>query len=102
MDKVVVAEATGLLTVPADYPDGVRIIVRRVRSHPGVQLDAFQERNGYHYTVPLLPPPAGARTQHVATTRTPIEIYSGHLYISRARLPTITRDGRRGSHWPER
>lgn len=31
MDKVAVAEPTGLLTVPADYPDGVRIIVRRER-----------------------------------------------------------------------
>ena len=28
------AELTGLLTVPADYPKGMRIIVRRERPHP--------------------------------------------------------------------
>jgi hypothetical protein len=43
-----VAELTGLLTLPG-WPDGMRIIVRRERPHPGAQLDAFEHRDGYRY-----------------------------------------------------
>jgi hypothetical protein len=31
------------------WPDGMRIIVRRERPHPGAQLDAFEHRDGYRY-----------------------------------------------------
>jgi hypothetical protein len=34
----------------ADYPDGMRIIVRRERPHPGAQLDLIEERDGRRYT----------------------------------------------------
>lgn len=44
------AELTGLLAVPAGYPEGMRIIVRRQRPQPGAHLDAFEERDGYRYT----------------------------------------------------
>ena len=46
-----VAELTGLLPVGtlADYPPGTRILVRRERPHPGAQLDAFEERDGWRY-----------------------------------------------------
>jgi len=32
------------------YPPGTRVIVRRERPHPGAQLDAFEERDGWRYT----------------------------------------------------
>jgi len=32
------------------YPSGTRVIVRRERPHPGAQLDAFEERDGWRYT----------------------------------------------------
>jgi len=40
---------------PADpilgrLPVGTRVIVRRERPHPGAQLDAFEERDGWRYT----------------------------------------------------
>lgn len=57
--EVAVAELTGLLTVPADYPDGLRIIVRREPPHPGAQLDAFDERDGYRYTAHATDTPGG-------------------------------------------
>ena len=46
------AEITGMLParVLAGYPTGTRVIVRRERPHPGAQLDAFEERDGYRYT----------------------------------------------------
>jgi hypothetical protein len=46
-----VAELTGLLPagVLADYPPGTRILIRRERPHPGAQLDAFEERDGWRY-----------------------------------------------------
>jgi hypothetical protein len=46
-----VAELTGLLPprTLADYPPGTRILVRRERPHPGAQLDAFEERDGWRY-----------------------------------------------------
>ena len=34
----------------AGYPPGTRVIVRRERPHPGAQLDAFEERDGWRYT----------------------------------------------------
>jgi len=51
-DGAAVAEITGLLPAAAlaDYPPGIRVIVRRERPHPGAQLDAFEERDGYRYT----------------------------------------------------
>src|SRR3954470_7740306 len=34
---------------PADWPEGMRVLVRRERPHPGAQLDAFEERDGWRY-----------------------------------------------------
>jgi hypothetical protein len=50
-DGADVAELTGLLpdSTLADYPPGSRILVRRERPHPGAQLDAFEERDGWRY-----------------------------------------------------
>jgi len=31
------------------WPGGLRVIVRRERPHPGAQLHAFEERDGYRY-----------------------------------------------------
>jgi len=47
-DGADVAEITGLLTLTG-WPTGMRVIVRRERPHPGAQLDAFEERDGYRY-----------------------------------------------------
>jgi hypothetical protein len=44
-----VAELTGLLDL-AGWPDGMRVIVRRERPHPGAQLSLFEERDGWRYT----------------------------------------------------
>jgi hypothetical protein len=51
-ESAAVAELTGLLPTElfANYPDGMRIIVRRERPHPGAQLDLFEERDGWRYT----------------------------------------------------
>ena len=43
-----VAELTDLLDLRA-WPDGMRVIVRRERPHPGAQLSLFEERDGYRY-----------------------------------------------------
>jgi hypothetical protein len=43
-----VAELTGLLDL-AKWPDGMRVIVRRERPHPGAQLSLFEERDGWRY-----------------------------------------------------
>ena len=50
-DGAAVAELTGLLPAGAltDYPPGTRILIRRERPHPGAQLDAFEERDGWRY-----------------------------------------------------
>jgi Transposase DDE domain group 1 len=50
-DGAHVAELTGLLPAGtlADYPPGTRILVRRERPHPGAQLDAFEDRDGWRY-----------------------------------------------------
>ena len=47
-----VAELTGALPTVmfADYPPGMRIIVRRERPHPGAQLDLIEHRDGWRYT----------------------------------------------------
>lgn len=47
-DGADVAEVTGLLDL-AGWPQAMRVIIRRERPHPGAQLDAFEERDGYRY-----------------------------------------------------
>ncbi len=51
-DGAGLAEITALLPagVLAGYPAGSRVIVRRERPHPGAQLDAFEEADGWRYT----------------------------------------------------
>ena len=51
-DGAGLAEITGVLPAAAlgGYPDDTRVIVRRERPHPGAQLDAFEERDGWRYT----------------------------------------------------
>jgi len=51
-DGAGLAEITGLLPagVLADYPTDTRVVVRRERPHPGAQLDAFEEADGWRYT----------------------------------------------------
>jgi hypothetical protein len=51
-DGAGLAEITRVLPAVAliDYPAGTRVIVRRERPHPGAQLDAFEERDGWRYT----------------------------------------------------
>jgi len=43
-----VAELTGLLDL-STWPEGMRIIVRRERPHPGAQLSLFEEADGWRY-----------------------------------------------------
>jgi len=47
-----VAELTGMFAPGAlrDYPEGMRIIARRERPHPGAQLDLIEEADGWRYT----------------------------------------------------
>ena len=47
-----VCELTGLLPpgTLADYPPGMRVIVRREHPHPGAQLDLFEQADGWRYT----------------------------------------------------
>lgn len=51
-DGAGLAEISGVLPAAAlaGYPVGTRVIVRRERPHPGAQLDAFAERDGWRYT----------------------------------------------------
>jgi DDE family transposase len=51
-DGAGLAEITRVLPARAlaDYPLGIRVIVRRERPHPGAQLDAFEEADGWRYT----------------------------------------------------
>lgn len=51
-DDAALAEITHVLPIRtlSGYPAGTRMIVRRERPHPGAQLDAFQERDGWRYT----------------------------------------------------
>ena len=46
-----IAELTGLLPprMLAKWPDGMRVIVRRERPHPGAQLSMFEELDGWRY-----------------------------------------------------
>jgi len=47
-DGADVTEITGMLTLRG-WPTGMRVILRRERPHPGAQLDAVEERDGYRY-----------------------------------------------------
>jgi Transposase DDE domain group 1 len=58
-EKAEVAELTGLLSL-AGWPDGMRVIVRRERPHPGAQLSLFEERDGWRYTAFVTNTRAGA------------------------------------------
>jgi hypothetical protein len=51
-DGAGLAEITRVLPARslAGYPSGTRVIVRRERPHPGAQLDAFEEADGWRYT----------------------------------------------------
>jgi hypothetical protein len=51
-DGAGLVEITGLLPARAlsGYPSGTRVVVRRERPHPGAQLDAFEEADGWRYT----------------------------------------------------
>jgi hypothetical protein len=51
-DGAGLAEITGVLPARSllGYPGGTRVVVRRERPHPGAQLDAFAERDGWRYT----------------------------------------------------
>ncbi len=46
-----VAELTGLIDADllATWPEGMRVIVRRERPHPGAQLSLFEEADGWRY-----------------------------------------------------
>ena len=50
-DGAEVAELTGFLAhgMLAKWPDGMRVIVRRERPHPGAQLSMFDEIDGWRY-----------------------------------------------------
>ncbi|MCY1656532.1 IS1380 family transposase [Dietzia sp. SL131] len=50
-DGAEVAELTGFLApgMLAKWPDGMRVIVRRERPHPGAQLSMFEEIDGWRY-----------------------------------------------------
>src|SRR4029453_13977776 len=60
-DGAAVAELTGFLPpgTPADYPTRTRVLARRERPHPGAQLDAFEERDGWRYQCFATDTPAG-------------------------------------------
>ncbi len=51
-DSAGLAELTRVLPARSlhGYPCGTRVIVRRERPHPGAQLDAFEEADGWRYT----------------------------------------------------
>ena len=60
-DGAGMAEITRVLPAAslAGYPAGTRVIVRRERPHPGAQLDAFEERDGWRYTAFATDTPVG-------------------------------------------
>ena len=60
-DGAGLAEITGVLPARAlaGYPAGTRVIVRRERPHPGAQLDAFEEADGWRYTAFATDTPLG-------------------------------------------
>jgi len=57
-DGASVCEITGLLTL-GGWPGGMRILLRRERPHPGAQLDAFEEADGYRYQAVCTNTPRG-------------------------------------------
>jgi hypothetical protein len=60
-DGAGLAEITRVLPARSlgGYPAGIRVIVRRERPHPGAQLDAFEERDGWRYTAFATDTPVG-------------------------------------------
>jgi hypothetical protein len=60
-DGAALAEITHVLPARClhGYPAGTRVIVRRERPHPGAQLDAFEERDGWRYTAFATDTPVG-------------------------------------------
>jgi hypothetical protein len=58
-DSAQVAELTGLLEL-SGWPEGMRVIVRRERPHPGAQLTLFETRDGWRYTAFVTGTPVGA------------------------------------------
>jgi hypothetical protein len=53
-----VAELTGLLDLGA-WPEGMRVIIRRERPHPGAQLSLFEEADGWRYQAFVTNTPTG-------------------------------------------
>ncbi|GAB3973396.1 IS1380 family transposase [Plantactinospora veratri] len=49
-DGAQVADLTRLVTLADGWPDGMRVIVRRERPHPGAQLTLFEEHDGWRST----------------------------------------------------
>jgi hypothetical protein len=51
-ESAAVVELTGMFAAGAlsDYPEGMRVIARRERPHPGAQLDLIEEHDGWRYT----------------------------------------------------
>jgi hypothetical protein len=47
-DGADVAEVTGLVDL-SGWPDGIRVIVRREKPHPGAQLSLFEHSDGWRY-----------------------------------------------------
>jgi hypothetical protein len=84
LDEAAVAEITGLLppATLATYPLGTRVIVRRERPHPGAQLDAIEERDGYRYTA------------HATDTRTGQHAFLDARHRAHARVEDHIRTGR--------
>jgi hypothetical protein len=60
-DSAAVAELTGMIVTGAlgDYPEGMRVIARRERPHPGAQLDLIEEADGWRYTCFATDTPVG-------------------------------------------
>jgi hypothetical protein len=84
VEEAAVAELTGLLppTVLTAYPAGTRVIVRREPPHPGAQLDAFEERDGYRYTA------------HATDTRVGQHAWLDARHRAHARVEDRIRTGR--------
>lgn len=56
-----VAELTGLLPRLADagWPEGMRVLVRRERPHPGAQISVFEAHDGWRYQCVATDTPTG-------------------------------------------
>src|SRR4051812_39593866 len=81
-----------------DWPDRMRILVRRERPHPGAQLDAFEERDGWRYTAFATDTRVGQLAARRPTPRTP-----GSRTVSAPRrtpASTTSRPGRSRSTPP--